>query len=173
MKRTIVFHHQRFTTRTAKPLLSWRVALLPYLGREELFRQFRLDEPWDSPHNLALADQMPDVYGLPWLVDYRELPNLTCFQVFVGPGAAFEGSTGISSRDFADGVSNTILVGTAEQPVLWTKPVDLEFRADGPLPKLKVLPTGGEGRGFMFFSRTAAWTTLSWTGLVLRRTGGP
>src|SRR5262249_50595397 len=29
-----------------KPLLSWRVALLPYLEQEALYREFKLDEPW-------------------------------------------------------------------------------------------------------------------------------
>jgi len=35
-----------------KPLLSWRVQLLPYLPElDTLYQQFDLDEPWDSPHN--------------------------------------------------------------------------------------------------------------------------
>src|SRR3972149_4277670 len=38
-----------------KPLLSWRVAILPYVEESGLYKQFHLDEPWDSPHNLALA----------------------------------------------------------------------------------------------------------------------
>jgi hypothetical protein len=41
-----------------KPLLSWRVAILPYLDEVELYKQFRLDEPWDSPHNSALIKKM-------------------------------------------------------------------------------------------------------------------
>ncbi len=36
-----------------KPLLSWRVHILPYLEENELYHQFHLDEPWDSPHNRA------------------------------------------------------------------------------------------------------------------------
>src|SRR5205823_2150780 len=47
-----------------RPLLSWRVLLLSYLGDEDLFLQFRLDEPWDSPHNRTLLPRMPDVYRL-------------------------------------------------------------------------------------------------------------
>ena len=36
-----------------KPLHSWRVMLLPYLGEaeKELFAKIRLDEPWNSPYN--------------------------------------------------------------------------------------------------------------------------
>ena len=42
-----------------KKLLSWRVHVLPYLGQVELYESFRLDEPWDSPHNTALLQNMP------------------------------------------------------------------------------------------------------------------
>lgn len=43
--------------------LSWRVALLPFLGEERLHGQFHHDEPWDSPHNNALLVRMPQVFG--------------------------------------------------------------------------------------------------------------
>jgi hypothetical protein len=35
------------------PLLSWRVLILPFIEQQALYRQFKLDEPWDGPHNLA------------------------------------------------------------------------------------------------------------------------
>jgi uncharacterized protein (TIGR02996 family) len=30
------------------PLLSWRVAILPYIEQTNLYNQFQPDEPWDS-----------------------------------------------------------------------------------------------------------------------------
>src|SRR5262245_53734413 len=42
-----------------RPLLSWRVLLLPYLEHDDLYAQFKLDEPWDGPHNKALLEKMP------------------------------------------------------------------------------------------------------------------
>ncbi len=39
--------------------LSWRVHLLPFLGHNALYKQFRLEEPWDSPHNQQLLSSMP------------------------------------------------------------------------------------------------------------------
>ena len=45
-----------------KPLLSWRVMLLPYLGYENLFALFRLDQPWDSRHNKRLLPFMPSIF---------------------------------------------------------------------------------------------------------------
>ena len=49
------------TVKDGKPLFSWRVAILPYLDYEEaeLYKQFHLDEPWDSEHNKALIAKMP------------------------------------------------------------------------------------------------------------------
>ena len=41
---------------------SWRVLLLPYLGHEDLYRQYRTEEPWNSPHNQALAVKISDIY---------------------------------------------------------------------------------------------------------------
>ncbi len=49
--------------KNGKPLLSWRVALLPYIEQDALYRQFKLDEPWDSEHNKKLIAQMPKIYG--------------------------------------------------------------------------------------------------------------
>ena len=31
--------------KAGKPLLSWRVLILPYLGQEDLYQQFKLEEP--------------------------------------------------------------------------------------------------------------------------------
>src|SRR5205823_10918869 len=45
-----------------KPLLSWRVHLLPFLEQDNLYKQFHLDEPWDSEHNKKLIARMPPVY---------------------------------------------------------------------------------------------------------------
>jgi hypothetical protein len=105
-------------SKDGQPLLSWRVALLPYLGHGDLYRQFKLDEPWDSPHNLALSEKMPEVYAL------------------VGPGTAFEGKVGVSLQDFPDGTANTLLFAVAQESVLWTKPADMDFSPKGPVPEL-------------------------------------
>jgi hypothetical protein len=119
---------------SGKALLSWRVALLPYLGEDRLYRQFKLDEPWDSPHNRKLLARMPAVYAPPGKAN-REAGS-TYYQVFVGPHAAFEKHQVMHLANFPDGTSNTILIAEAGSPVPWTKPEDLHFAADEPLPQL-------------------------------------
>ncbi|HMC89933.1 MAG TPA: DUF1559 domain-containing protein, partial [Gemmataceae bacterium] len=42
-----------------KPLLSWRVHLLPFLDEGQLYREFHLNEPWDSAHNKKLVSRLP------------------------------------------------------------------------------------------------------------------
>jgi RNA polymerase sigma factor (sigma-70 family) len=118
-----------------KALLSWRVALLPYLGEQHLYKQFKLDEPWDGPHNRKLLDRMPKVYAAPGVEADR--PYTTFYQVFVGGGAAFEKHEAMKMpAGFLDGTSNIILVVEAGHAVPWTKPEDLHYSPDEPLPEL-------------------------------------
>jgi hypothetical protein len=194
-----------------KALLSWRVALLPWLDQNKLYHQFHLDEPWDSPHNRKLMeDNVPKVYAP---VGKTGIPRWrTYYQVFVsapsdgqgggagmmggaGPGGAPMGAgSGGGMRDqprggsgapaaggsggphgpgdapmmmrgaptgmgastpsvsypaafvkgqgvrfpahFTDGTSNTILIVEAGNAVPWTKPEDLHYANDEPLPEL-------------------------------------
>jgi hypothetical protein len=122
-----------------KPLLSWRVIILPYIEQDDLYKQFHLDEPWDSDHNKKLLAQMPPVYAAPG----RKGATDTHYQVFVGKGAAFEGKNGLPFASFTDGTSNTILVVEAAHAAPWTRPEDLPFDPAKPLPKLGGLFPGG------------------------------
>jgi uncharacterized protein DUF1559 len=126
-----------------RPLLSWRVLVLPYLEEMPLYKQFRLDEPWDSPHNLKLVARMPRVFDVPF---DAKVPGHTFVQVFVGPGTAFEKRTNGDGwrcpEDFPDGSSNTILVAHAAKAVPWTKPADIVYDPNQPVPELGVVFPG-------------------------------
>lgn len=119
-----------------KPLLSWRVHVLPYLGEEaySLYKQFRLDEPWNSPHNKALIAKMPKVFQDP--SGKVKEPGMTRIVVPIGEGFIFDGSeSGVRLRDIRDGTSNTIMMIEAvpESAVIWTRPVDLVIDPRNPL----------------------------------------
>jgi prepilin-type processing-associated H-X9-DG protein len=119
---------------SCKPLLSWRVALLPHLGYEPLYEKFRFDEAWDSPHNKPLLAQMPEVY-VPVIA--KDVPkHTTYYQVFTGPGALFDGDSGPTLRSIRDGAANTITVVESAKPVPWTKPEDVSIDWEKPLPTL-------------------------------------
>jgi type II secretory pathway pseudopilin PulG len=96
------------TDAKGKRLLSWRVALLPYIEQQALYGQFKLDEPWDSPNNIKLLDKIPTTYRCP--SDSLPGSTVTHYQVIVGQGSLFEGTGGHSIAAITDGTSNTLLV---------------------------------------------------------------
>jgi hypothetical protein len=122
------------TAKDKAPLLSWRVAILPHLKEPRLYQEFHLDEPWDSPHNATLLSRMPAVFAPAG--DVVAEPFTTPFQALVGPGAAFDQNWMTRLSDFTDGPRLTILLAEASQTVPWTRPADLTFAPNGPLPPL-------------------------------------
>jgi len=132
-----------------KPLLSWRVHLLPFLEQRVLYEQFRLDESWDSPHNLPLIAQMPEVFRAP---GGNAPPGKTNYLGVRGEGMAFiapkqPGTRPAGSRmaDFLDGTSNTMMMVEASDAlaVEWTRPADYEPDQTQPLQGLVGLRPGG------------------------------
>jgi hypothetical protein len=122
-----------------QPLHSWRVLILPFIEQQDLYDQFKLDEPWDSPHNIQLLSKMPNVYEAPGS-KRKKLPEFhTICHVFVGKGAAFEGKQKLKLADFADGISNTILIVEAGEPVPWTKPEEINYDPNQPVPDLRCI----------------------------------
>ena len=111
-----------FTTgKDGRPGLSWRVLILPYLDEQELFKQFRLDEPWDSAHNKPLAARIPKVYVSP---NYAGPAGKTIYLGIGGERGVLGGKDGLPLAKIKDGVSNTIAVveGNNASAVEWTRP---------------------------------------------------
>ncbi len=118
-----------------KPLLSWRVQILPYLGQGKLYDQFHLDEPWDSKHNLALVAKMPGVYADPDSALRKiNAQGKTTYVVPSGEGTVFAGPEGVSYKEITDGTSNTIMLVEVvpKRAVIWTKPEDWAVDLDHP-----------------------------------------
>ena len=142
--------NQAILSKDDKPLLSWRVALLPYLGEDHLYKEFKLNEPWDSEHNKKLIEKMPKIYVHPFA---KNVPaNHTLYQVFYSkqgskPAAAImeTGKITLGMLSVQDGTSNTfILTDAAAEAVPWTKPADLLY--DGTVANLpKMVSPRGDG----------------------------
>src|SRR5262249_42904220 len=114
--------------------LSWRVHLLQIMGQDSLYKQFKLDEPWDSPHNIKLLPNMPMFYRCRRFEDPG--PGMTYYRSFDGFGAvlACPGGVDLVAITNASGTANTIMVVEAGEPVPWTKPDDLDMDPRKPLP---------------------------------------
>ncbi len=128
-----VFPPAAIVDKKGKKLLSWRVQILPYIEQDNLYKQFKLDEPWDSDHNKKLIPLMPPVYADPRA---EAKPGQTYYKVFVGKDAGFDWVQGRKIFDFTDGTSNTMLIAAGGTPVVWTQPDDFEFDAEKKLPDL-------------------------------------
>jgi hypothetical protein len=148
--------------RNGKPLLSWRVHLLPFIDQAALWKRFTHDEPWDSPHNRQLISSMPSVYTSPG----RDLgEGQTCYLVPMSNDQRFAtafpsgltpgniGGTeagvpkltsGCTMGSITDGTSNTIMIVEVppEKAVIWTKPDDWEVDPSDPKKGLFGARTG-------------------------------
>jgi hypothetical protein len=151
---------------------SWRIDLLPFLGAADLYRQYKMDEPWDGPNNKKLLDRMPAIFRSP----YDEPKSMsTAYAVLVGKGTVFEpGREGIKISEITDGTSNTILVVEARRNCPWMKPDDIPFDADKPAPELggfvenKFAAVMADGRACLF-ERSKVEEILN---LMIRRNDG-
>jgi hypothetical protein len=113
-------------SKDGEPLYSWRVLLLPFLGEDAVYSQFKLDEAWDSPNNQPLLAKMPLVYAHPTEGKPKE-PYATHYQVFTGGGAIFDTrpqsqSPTLKELDAAHRTNDCILAVEGADAVPWTKP---------------------------------------------------
>jgi hypothetical protein len=157
---------QAIRGKDGKPLLSWRVAILPFLSADPLYKEFRLDEPWDSEHNKTLIERMPPVLASPHLGDALRAKGMTSYLVplskppvaivtkpdgpdpsaaKVTPQMIFDDPAGVTFSKITDGTSNTIMVVEAHPTaaVIWTKPDDLVIDEPEPLKALRNQPNNG------------------------------
>ena len=143
-----------------KPLLSWRVAILPYMENayinvpydpdnkgaqrintpKDLYNLFKLDEPWDGPNNKKLIDKFPSLYRAPWNVMTYSQSSMgkTMTLAVVGKGGIFDPTKkDVKDTDVRDGLKQTLLLLQLEEAghaVYWTKPADIALTEKGELP---------------------------------------
>jgi hypothetical protein len=143
----------------AKPSLSWRVAILPFIGEDNLYGQFNLDESWDGPNNIKLLEKMPMVFQP--VGPQKAERGHTFLQFVTGPGTLYPTPISVASipRSFPDGTSATVVILEAAEAAPWTKPADFTIDVtnveQGMVPKLGALvPDGfyaGHGDGSVWF----------------------
>jgi hypothetical protein len=136
------------TLPNGQPGVSWRVLILPYIEQYNLYRMYKLDEPWDGPNNAALSAIIVKTYCHP-----SDPPsNMTRLRIFVGGGAMFDKDKktilGIPRKPeemgVTDGTANTFMVVEAGDLVPWAKPEEMEYDPRRPLPKLGQPSYGGD-----------------------------
>ena len=114
-----------------RPMHSWRVLLMPFMGEEHFFESYRLDEPWNSPHNRALAHGVPHgmdpnypIYHCPSDRDSDKWD--TSYVMVVGPRAISDGPTAMRPEERAYDFSRTVvLIEMSDSGIPWMEPRDL------------------------------------------------
>jgi hypothetical protein len=140
-----------------------------------LYKEFHLDEPWDSPHNKKLLEKMPATYRSP---KSAAEPGMTNYLTVRGKDTMFPGEKAIGVADVTDGLSNTIMIVEVSdrKAVPWTKPDDFEFNEKSPADGLLGLWHGGflaamADGSVRFFSETLDPKVLR--DLFIRNDGNP
>ena len=77
---------------------------------------------------------MPRVFAS--FAEAANAEGLTHYRLFVGSGTAFDNAEGVARSEIRDGMSETIACVEVRDAVVWTKPEDLPYAADAPLPPL-------------------------------------
>lgn len=120
--------------------LSWRVLLLPYLGYQDLYDQFKLDEPAFSPKNMKLAERIPSVYQSPDRYDTKTNYMLPIYE----NGVFHPASDPMSIHEVQDPLTATVFLLEVDdtQAVNWIEPTDYNFDPGDPVKGLGELRRG-------------------------------
>lgn len=110
-----------------RPMHSWRVLILPHIGRDDLYQQYDFDEPWDSAGNLLLLSKVPDALQCP-ADPSGSLAGRTSYFMVVGSGLMTDGTSTLRPEEVRDGLGQTIiLVESSDCDTAWLEPEDLVY----------------------------------------------
>jgi hypothetical protein len=143
--------------KNGKPMHSWRVLILPYLERTDLYKAYDFSEPWDGPKNKRLLAVHLKLYHCPSDV-IGPFIGRTSYVAVVGRNAAWAGekSRKLGPVDFPGGPSHTImLVEVANSGIPWMEPRDLsldELEAGGVKPPALTVSSNHGPREDFFFT---------------------
>jgi hypothetical protein len=151
--------HARFGGPGKQGELSWRVAILPFLGYEDLYRQFDVTKHWNDPVNQKAAKYMPPEFLSP---RHTAEKNKTFYQVVVGEGMFGKSNASPPTRQVPN--MKMIMVVEGGNFVDWTHPDDIDMPfVQGFAPNLGGLLNGKHfnaalASGDVVFVSRGTWT---------------
>ena len=114
-----------------RPTISWRVLLLPHMGEPEAaeaYKNIRLDEPWNSPHNLA-ATANKTVERFFHCPTAANPAGETSYVMVVGPDTISNGPRSKRPGDIKGSPAGTIMVVEIRgSGIHWAEPRDLDLK---------------------------------------------
>ncbi len=147
-----------------EPWHSWRTLILPQLGYDVIYSQYRFDEPWNSPHNLKLVEKEPAEFA--YVASGEEKKGSTSFLAIVGTEAIWQERSAISVFDIQGiRVGKLLVAECANSNIAWTEPRDIKFSEFiGEEPGLRASSNrlnNNFQRTSSIFGVTAAFTVIS------------
>lgn len=115
--------------------LSWRVAVLPFVGQKWLYKKFNKTEAWNSPNNFPVSSTAVRAFT-DQTDDYAS--THTPFRVFHDNGALWDSDPKyrIALNAIPDGSENTVLFVESTEQVPWAQFNEHRYDPAGPLPPL-------------------------------------
>ncbi|MBS0266896.1 MAG: DUF1559 domain-containing protein [Planctomycetes bacterium] len=120
-----------------RPMHSWRVLILPYLGRDDLYSEYNFDEPWNGPQNIKLLEKMPGLYACPSCAldsasdaihPRTASTRFTNYAAVLGPRCVFRGEAPVARSAITDDALQTLIIGeVTDANIPWTKPEDIDI----------------------------------------------
>jgi LSD1 subclass zinc finger protein len=114
--------HAQFGGPGKQGQLSWRVAILPFLGYEDQYRQFDVAKHWNDPVNQKAAKYMPPEFLSP---RHTAEKNKTFYQVVVGEGMFGKWNASPPTRQVTN--KTMIMVVEGGNFVDWARPDDINM----------------------------------------------
>jgi len=106
-------------------LMSWRVAVLPFLEETQLYSGLQMERAWDDPVNLPLTNRALAVFSSPLCPDSQGT-NRTAFVAVVGPDTVLRADGRNFLQAIQDGVGNTgMLLELRQTDIAWAEPRDI------------------------------------------------
>jgi hypothetical protein len=99
---------------------------LPWIEQDDLYRRIDLEKPWNSPENIWLAQNMPEMFAYP--SEWHKGQTITNYLAVVGEETLWPVRRKLPREEVSDGTSNTIhIVENYGANIHWMSPTDLPF----------------------------------------------
>jgi hypothetical protein len=108
-----------------RPAHSWRVLILPFMGKEDAYAGYTLSEPWNGPQNSEWAKKHRDLAQIFKCPSDSSAGEYTSYLAATGTGSLWPGSEPhhLTAADAA----RVLLVEVRQSSVHWMEPRDLPY----------------------------------------------
>src|SRR5207253_6394514 len=107
-----------------KPMHSWRVLILPFLGGEDVYARYDFKEPWNGPNNSRLEADLPEFFADRFHCPTgRSRQGTTNYFAVIGPQTLWPGSEpGSIANEMMQSRPEVLVIEMPDSEVNWMEP---------------------------------------------------